>query len=228
VRPPAIRGESVRYDGGCVRVAVLSAVVGVWLTGCQRANEQPKQPVERTVLDWLSRMPEQLLPFRNRPLVQLEYADFHRWKREGTSIPDIETHLLNLWFAETNEYRLERIVVALGTVGSSRSVPLLVEGLRRDLGGWETTAEALLEIGDRTAISFLEKQMCVTNERIRLATCFVLADVYCYGWDEAAAALKKAESDESAAIKDCAKKGIDGERPKGGVTEWKRMTGRAP
>ena len=154
-----------------------SIIVGIGMlasvsAGCNREQD----PRERDVIAWAEKNGMAIDDWQAGELPD-ESFDYEEWIEEGRAIPDVEPVLQKL--LREGDERIEPILLvgALGVVGTTDSVPLLIEQLKDD---WQVMrAEAIWSlghIGGPEAIRTLAVQLCygaTFAERSHAARAFV-------------------------------------------------------
>lgn len=145
------------------------------------------------VLRWLSKI--SYVAFWNRHL-PFQSVDWDSWEKEGKEIRNAEQTLCRLLQDDNPDVELPLVAYALGQVGSSESVPILMEALTHpDVHVRLQSAIALGCLRDKRAIpAFSNLLEFETDENVRVNAVLAVADI---GGAESIKVLKMAQDDKS-------------------------------
>jgi hypothetical protein len=172
-------------------------------TGAQRPQEQALsndakgQPdrlgaTERQVREWLARGGYRVYGVEHEAKLRF---DFQAWIAEGRKIPDMERVLRRMLSERDSTVDLPMVAGALGGLGNSENVKVLIDALRQP-DRWVRiyAADALGELRDPRAVQPLG--MLLADEEDQSVRMSVLSALYEIGDERALRYLKRAASDK--------------------------------
>jgi len=160
------------------------------------------------VIEWLQQVPyadaDNPCP-SSRPEKKIDYET---WFRSGRQIKGSEAALLKLLRTHDSRVDLAQVAYALGWVGGSPSVPVLIEALGSDNSRVRVEAAASLgRLGDSRAVEPLCKRLSHDSDNnVRANACVALGMIGDY---RAESYLHSALSDKSEFVAKLAKEALD-------------------
>jgi hypothetical protein len=141
----------------CCLIVAVSCGALISLPGCEPRGD-------RAILEWIDMFPPGLTGIWTPPaeLAKLDSFDLESWKQQGRALPDAEETIIRLLKCHDKRLDRRKALHVLNFVGTSKSVPVLIECLR-DEDSWlhDEAACALEHIGVANGNVFVSLVRCV-------------------------------------------------------------------